>query len=162
MERILNKYVKIIAAGVFAAVISLAFTACSQAPKPAGPAWGSGAFGSNGERIYFTATSSRDASISYTDGPANIGMMGNGYLACASCHGAGGKGGKHDMGMGLEMDAKDIRWSALKDEFDAGKFALAVRNGKDPDGTLLKTDMPRWNIGDEDLADLITYLKTLP
>lgn len=66
------------------------------------------------------------------------------------------------MGMGPEMTARDIRWSALNGEFDAGKFALAVRKGQDPDGTLLKTDMPRWNIGDEDLADLITYLKTLP
>jgi mono/diheme cytochrome c family protein len=38
---------------------------------------------------------------------------------------------------------------------------LAVSEGQDPDGTQLNTDMPRWNIGDDDLADLIAYLKTL-
>ena len=65
-------------------------------------------------------------------------------------------------GYDASMDAKDIRWSVLQDEFDAEKFNLAVTKGQDPDGTQLNTDMPRWNIGDEDLADLIAYIKTLP
>ncbi len=56
----------------------------------------------------------------------------------------------------------NIRRSALQSEFDAEKFRLAVTNGQDPDGTQLNTDMPRWNIGDDDLADLSAYLKTLP
>ena len=89
-------------------------------------------------------------------------MMGGGQLTCASCHGPDGYGGKHNMGMMQTMDAKDIRWSVIQDEFDAEKFRLAVTEGLDPDGTQLNTDMPRWTIGDEDLADLITYLKTLP
>lgn len=66
------------------------------------------------------------------------------------------------MGMMQTMNAKDIRWSALQSEFDTKKFRLAVTEGQDPDGTQLKTDMPRWTIGNEDLADLISYLKTLP
>ena len=66
------------------------------------------------------------------------------------------------MGAMQTMDAKDIRWSALEGEFDADKFRLAVTKGQDPDGTQLSTDMPRWNIGDDGLADLIAYLKTLP
>jgi len=66
------------------------------------------------------------------------------------------------MGMMQSMTAKDIRWSALQSEFDAEKFRLAVTKGQDPDGTQLNTDMPRWNIGNDDLADLIAYLKTLP
>ena len=66
------------------------------------------------------------------------------------------------MGMMQVMDAKDIRWSVLQPEFDAEKFRLAVVNGQDPDGTQLKPDMPRWNISDDDLADLIAFLKTLP
>ncbi|MBN1450668.1 MAG: hypothetical protein JW963_06600, partial [Anaerolineales bacterium] len=56
----------------------------------------------------------------------------------------------------------DIHWSVLQDEFGAEKFRLAIVEGQDPDGTQLKADMPRWNIGDDDLADLIAYLKTLP
>lgn len=66
------------------------------------------------------------------------------------------------MGMMQVMDAKDIRWSALQDEFDAEKFRLAVVKGQDPDGTQLKQDMPRWNISNDDLDDLISFLKTLP
>jgi cytochrome c553 len=128
-----------------------------------GTTWGAGAFRSNGERIYFTATSERGSAITYTGGPASSGwMMGGGLLACASCHGTDGRGGVHSMGMMQTMDAKDIRWSALQGEFDAEKFRLAVTAGQDPDGTQLKPDMPRWNIGNDDLADLIAYLKTLP
>ena len=92
-------------------------------------------------------------------------MMMGGQLACVSCHGPNGQGGKHSRGMMHMMqvvDAKDIRRSVLQDEFDAEQFRLAVTKGQDPDGTQLNTDMPRWNIGNDDLADLIAYLKTLP
>ncbi|MHB8908638.1 MAG: c-type cytochrome [Syntrophales bacterium] len=124
---------------------------------------GSGVFGSNGERIYFTAASERGTAITYTVDPASrSGSMMGGKLACVSCHGADGRGGKHSMGMMQVMDAKDIRWSVLQPEFDAEKFRLAVVNGQDPDGTQLNPDMPRWNISDSDLADLIAFLKTLP
>lgn len=88
-------------------------------------------------------------------------MMGE-QLACASCHDLSGRGGKYNMGMMQEMDAKDIRWSVLNGEFDAEKFRLAVVNGEYPDGSKLNSDMPRWNISDNDLADLIVFLKTLP
>ena len=89
-------------------------------------------------------------------------MGGGDSLACASCHGTDGRGREHSMGMMQVMDAADIRWSALEGEFDPKKFRLAVVEGKDPDGTQLNTDMPRWNIGNDDLADLINFLKTLP
>lgn len=66
--------------------------------------------------------------------------------------------------MGMQtMDAHDIRWSVLKDEFDTDeKLRLAITKGQEPDGKkMLNGDMPRWEIGDEDLADLISFLKTL-
>jgi hypothetical protein len=165
-ERTMNQEIKIIVKGLLAVIVTLLLAACASRPQPAGPsgtAWGAGAFGSNGERIYFTATSERGTAITYTSGPgSNNWMMGNGQLACASCHGPNGSGGTHNMGMMRVMTAKDIRWSALQSEFDAEKFRSAVTKGQDPDGTQLNTDMPRWNIGDDDLADLIAYLKTLP
>lgn len=154
----------------------------TQTVAPNGTAQAAKTYRSNGERIYFSSTSDRGTNITYTGGTSFGGMMGNGssggmmgngngnpssgrtgggYLTCASCHGADGRGGVHTM-MGMQtMNAKDIRWSALKKEFDAEKFRLAVTKGQDPDGTQLKQDMPRWNIGKEDLADLIAYLKTL-
>jgi cytochrome c553 len=158
---------KVIIIALFAMVTTLLLTACglvNPTTSPMGTGWGDGVFDSNGERIYFTATSDRDTGITYTGGPSSNGWMmgGGGSLACASCHGPDGRGGIHSMGMMQEMDAKDIRWSTLEDEFDPEKFRLAVTEGKDPDGTQLNTDMPRWNIGNDDLADLIDYLKTLP
>lgn len=149
-------------------VIALLLAGCALSNgrmRSDGTAWGVGAFGSNGERIYFTATSERGTAITYTGGPVSNGWMmmgGGGRLACASCHGPDGRGGLHSMGMMQVMDAKDIRWSALEGEFDPEKFRLAVVEGIDPDGTQMKTDMPRWNISSNDLADLIDYLKTLP
>ncbi len=162
----MNRKNKIIVKGLFAFIVTLLLAACASRPPSvgsSGTAWGTGAFGSNGERIYFTSTSERGAAITYTSGPSSNGwMMGNGQLACASCHGPNGRGGTHSMGMMRVMTAKDIRWSALQSEFDAEKFRLALTKGQDPNGTMLNTDMPRWNIGDDDLADLIAYLKTLP
>jgi Cytochrome c len=162
----MNRKIKIIADGLLVVSFALLLTACASRPwsmGPGGTAWGTGAFSSNGEQIYFTATSDRGTEITYTSGPgSNNWMMMNGQLTCASCHGPTGRGGKHSMGMMRVMDAKDIRWSVLQPEFDAEKFRLAVTQDKDPNGTQLNTDMPRWNISDADLADLIIYLKTLP
>jgi hypothetical protein len=158
---------KFFATGWLTIFVALLLAACSTpTPQPVGSngtAWGTGAFSSNGERIYFAGTSGRGTTITYTNGPTSGGwMMGNGRMACASCHGPTGRGGAHSMGMMQTMTAKDIRWSALQNEFDAEKFRLAVTTGLDPDGTKLSLDMPRWNIGSDDLADLIAFLKTLP
>jgi Cytochrome c len=162
----MKRGIRIIANGLLAVIVTLLLAACAVRPQTAdskGTAWGTGAFRSNGERIYFTATSERGTVITYAGGPASRSwMMTGGQLACVSCHGPSGQGGKHSMTMMQTMDAKDIRWSVLQSEFDAAKFRLAVTQGQDPDGTQLKTDMPRWTIGDDDLADLIAYLKTLP
>jgi len=162
----MNREIKLISNGLLAVIVTLLLAACAsrtQSEGPSGTGWGTGVFRSNGERIYFTATSERGTGITYTGGPGSNGwMMGGGQIVCASCHGPNGRGGVHNMGMMQTMDAKDIRWSALQSEFNAEKFRLAVSEGQDPDGTQLNTDMPRWNIGDDDLADLIAYLKTLP
>jgi cytochrome c553 len=161
----MNRHKGIIIAS-FLLMTTMVLTACgfvNPTTSPVGTGWGNGVFDSNGERIYFTATSDRGTDISYSGGPSSNGwMMMNGQLACVSCHGPDGRGGVHSMGMMQEMDAKDIRWKTLEDEFDTEKFRLAVEEGKDPDGTQLSTDMPRWKMSDEDIADLIDYLKTLP
>ena len=154
---------QVMVGGFLIVLFGLLLTACAPPMQPAGTAWGTGAFASNGERIYFTSTSESGSPITYTGGPTSgRGMMMGGQLACSSCHGPSGQGGKHNMGMMQTMDAKDIRWSTLSPEFDAEKFHQAVVKGEDPDGTQLNSDMPRWNISDADLADLIVFLKTLP
>jgi len=129
-------------------------------------------YASNGERIYFTATNDQGEYISYTEGPAYGGMMG-GRLACVSCHGEDGRGGLHWMHM-QQMDAPDIRYSALindhdeggeemqMEEYDLEVFRNAVVLGQHPDGDSLSDGMPRWEMSDSDLSDLLDFLKTLP
>jgi mono/diheme cytochrome c family protein len=163
-------------------IAALLLTACVPRLAPGGQggtAWGQGAFRSNGERIYFTATSERGGRITFTGGPDVGGMMMGGTLTCASCHGPTGRGGRHIMHMQV-MDAPDIRWSALTAEageghggegdehgseaaeYDLETFRVAVVEGKHPDGELLNGDMPRWTMNEEDLNDLLNYLKSLP
>lgn len=175
----MNRKIKIIANGLLAMVVALLLVTCSSHLPPIGNQ-GTQSFRSNGERIYFTSTSDRGTNITSTgvpsggmmgnggggmmgNGRSSGGMMGNGNLTCASCHGADGRGGVHTM-MGMQtMNAPDIRWSTLQGEFDAEKFRLAVTQGQDPhDEKQLNQDMPRWNIGNDDLTDLMTYLKTFP
>ena len=129
-------------------------------------------YASNGERIYFTATSDRGDYISYTGGPAYGGMMG-GRLACVSCHGEDGRGGLHWMHM-QQMDVPNIRYSTLindhdegdeemsMEEYDLDTFRNAVVLGQHPDGDPLSIDMPRWKMGDQDLSDLFVYIQSLP
>lgn len=131
-------------------------------------------YASNGEQIYFTATDKSGQYISYTGGPGFGGMMMNSYLSCASCHGTDGRGGTHFMHMQV-MDAPPINYDALvemmqeeehdaslMDEYPLDRFREAVVDGKHPDGDKLNRDMPRWQMSDEDLADLLSFLKTLP
>jgi len=48
-----------------------------------------------------------------------------------------------------------------QDEYDFDLIRLVVVEGKHPDDEPLSTDMSRWNISNEDLAELAAYLKTL-
>lgn len=133
----------------------------------------------NGERIYFTATNEAGERIPYRGGPNFGGMMRGSYLTCAACHGLEARGGIHLMHMQV-MDAPDIRYEALSEEGDEHgseggdehadaheeytleDFRMAVVEGKHPDGEQLNRDMPRWDMSEEDLEDLLEFLKSLP
>jgi mono/diheme cytochrome c family protein len=110
-------------------------------------------------------------------------MMFMGKLACASCHGPDARGGIHRMHMHI-MNSPDIRWKVLSGEehsegeahegdashehahshegYSLDAFRMAVTEGKHPDGDLLSDEMPRWQIGNDDLKDLAEFLKSLP
>lgn len=133
----------------------------------------------NGERIYFTATKLNGELVTYRGGPDFGGMMMGAYLTCAACHGPEARGGVHFMHMQV-MDAPDIRYVSLSAEegehgesegeghadehgaYSLEDFRQAVVDGKHPDGEALSRDMPRWEISDEDLADLFEFLKSIP
>ncbi len=123
-------------------------------------------FASNGERIYYAGISDRTGPIPRVGGPMWVQMGGAG---CVACHGVSGRGGVPVM-MGTAVPA-DIRYDALvKGDYEQGKkgtpytdtlIKRAITEGLDPDGKSLHWTMPRWRMSDEDLNDLVAYLKTL-
>jgi hypothetical protein len=141
---------------------------------------------SNGERIYFTGADQEGERISYAGGPDFGGMMMGGYLTCAACHGPDAHGGRHLMHMQV-MDAPPIYGAALSghggEEHEEGEqpdpghaageghepdgymleeFGMAVVEGQHPDGEPLDQGMPRWQMEEKDLADLLAFLETIP
>lgn len=133
----------------------------------------SGSYRSNGEQIYFTATSQRGTSIT---SDLRMGMMGNRAWTCVTCHGADGRGGTVRMMMRI-FETPDIRYQTLtasghgeegEEEEEHGHepytdedIKRAITEGIEPDGKPLDWPMPRWTMSDEDLDDLLEFLKTL-
>ena len=126
-------------------------------------------FASNGERIYYTGVSERTGPLRFQGGPMWLAMHGGG---CASCHGADGKGRVPVM-MGTKLPS-DIRYSALTEEgphahgaeeahalYTGELVKRAITQGINPAGKPLDWTMPRWKMTEEDLNDLIAYLRTL-
>lgn len=131
-------------------------------------------FTSNGQQIYFTATDQSGNPISYTGGPGFGGMMMGSYLTCAACHGNDGHGGTHYIGM-QTIDTPPIYYDALvkmkqgnsggtpqPGGYTVDDLRGEVVGGHDIDGSSLDQNMPRWQMNDKDLADLLAFLKTLP
>lgn len=146
---------------------------CRSRPSPPGPAAAPPRqapppqrFTSNGEQIYYTATSRYDDTITFTDGPMWLRMHGG---SCVNCHGPAGRGGIQVMM--TNQVAPDIRYSTLTKPMkhdsemepaytDAG-IRRAITQGLDSSGKPLDPAMPRWHMPDRDLNDLIAYLKEL-
>jgi cytochrome c oxidase subunit II len=119
------------------------------------------AYATNGERIYFTGVSARTGPIPFTGGPAWM-FAGAG---CVACHGADGAGGMPIQG--VSPVPPDIRYGALTGEghdhppFTDATIERAITQGLDPAGRPLSEDMPRFEMTEADLEDLIEYLKVL-
>ena len=127
---------------------------------------------SNGERIYFTAESASGQPITYT---GSIRMMH--AISCANCHGPEGEGGRVNMMMSY-FDSPNITWHVLtqeeEHEEEAGQgeheehppytevtLKRAITEGVDPAGDRLDDEMPRWRMSEQNLDDLVEFIKTL-
>ncbi len=132
-----------------------------------------GSFESNGERIYFTATSSSGQPIGSSGG---VQMMRQG-AACADCHGPQGRGGRVTMMM-RSFKAPDITWDNLTEEehneektgeeehgehppYTEETLRRANTRGIDPAGEPLDELMPQWRMSETDLDDLVEFIMTL-
>ncbi len=134
----------------------------------AGGTYDKGSYASNGERIYYLGIDSDGQRIRFRGGPHWLRMMGG---SCVNCHGPNGKGGLPVM-MGTHLPG-DIQYSALVsgehhgDEESEGEaytdedIRRAIREGIEPSGERMDRTMPRWDIPDEDMNDLLEYLKEL-
>ena len=121
---------------------------------------------SNGQMIYFTGRNQQGERIPFDGAPRWLYMHGG---SCASCHGPDGRGGAPVM-MGTEIPG-DIRYSHLtEEEHEEGEehppytdelIKRAITLGLNPAGEPLDPTMPRWRMSDQDLDDVIQYLKTL-
>lgn len=120
----------------------------------------------NGERIFKTGYNIDGERIAFDAGAPWLQMLGGG---CAACHGADGTGRRWMM-MSIQT-APDIRYSHLTEDehaedeahppYDDVLLARAIREGLNPAEGALNWPMPRWDLTDLDMADLIEYLKTL-
>ncbi len=130
-----------------------------------------GRFASAGQRIYHTGLDENGDPIPRSMAGSRVWggrMMLN--AACVDCHREDGRGGTLGMMMrGIEVP--DIRYSALTSPHSEGDetepawtrddIVRAIRDGVEPDGKSLQAPMPRWDMTDAQVRDVIDYLKEL-
>ncbi len=131
------------------------------------PAADLGRYSSAGERIYYTGVGEDGLPIPRT-GSFGMGMMSG--TACVDCHGEDGRGGRVTMMMG-SFESPDIRYETLtsphteRGETEPGwsdaDIARAIRDGVEPSGDRLRAPMPRWDMTDSEIDEIIAYLKEL-
>jgi len=87
-------------------------------------------------------------------------------LACATCHGQGGRGGTVQIMM-QAYEVPNITWPVLtsttddRSAYNEVTAKRAITEGLDADGGQLEYPMPRWQMSDSNLNDLVGFIKTL-
>jgi cytochrome c oxidase subunit II len=115
----------------------------------------------NGLKIYFTGTTTSGNTIV----SRGFSMMGRNY-ACADCHGTQGQGGRVTLMM-QQVDVPAVTWPELRRNraehfpYTEATVKRAITEGINPAGKPLDRFMPRWEMPDRDLDDLIAFMKTL-
>jgi ABC-type branched-subunit amino acid transport system substrate-binding protein len=90
-------------------------------------------------------------------------------LPCINCHGADGRGAEDYVGIAplninwYALAASGVHEHAVRTHrpFDDFTLARAIVLGVDPDGKVMEKAMPRYDMVQEDIQDLIAYLKVL-
>ncbi len=155
-------------AGVVLVVCVALFFGASVVTRSSSEVAPSDQYASNGQLIYFTGRNQRGERIPFEGGPMWLSnwlyMRGGG---CATCHGADGRG---TVMMGTEVPS-DIRYHHLIEEgHEEGEehppytdelIKEAITMGLNPAGEPLDLTMPRWHMSNQDVEDVLEFLKTL-
>jgi ABC-type branched-subunit amino acid transport system substrate-binding protein len=121
-----------------------------------------------GKQIYVRGSSRSGKEITCFLGDAATEMPATAML-CSGCHGLDGRGNPEGG-----VVPSDITWQALTKSYGVAHaggrkhppytdraLGLAITKGLDPGGNRLQDTMPRYWMSQEDLADLVAYIKRL-
>jgi len=121
-----------------------------------------------GKRIYLSGRSASGQEVKALIGEESLELPAT-LMPCANCHGADGRG-RPEGG----LDPGDITWESLTKPYGHthvsgrthpaytdGLLGRALLDGYDPAQNRLLAAMPRYRLSQDDLADLISYLKRL-
>ncbi len=121
-----------------------------------------------GQQIYLTGESPSNHEIAAFLNAAQMEVPGS-LFACVRCHGNDGRG-KTEGG----VTSSDIRWSVLTKPYggrhpsgrqyppyNESHIKRAIMLGTDSKGTELHETMPRFRLSQQDMEDLLAYLKRL-
>ena len=115
----------------------------------------------NGGAIYEKGTDLSGRMIPVSGGPDWYATEGGG---CAVCHGHDGRGGRGgEKVRGLAVTPPDIRRSVDGPVMDMSveTFTGLVKWGERPGGRALSNEMPRFDVPERDMADLMAYIRRL-
>lgn len=122
----------------------------------------------NGRQIYYEGTSARGGTINAVVG-SEATVLPAAALPCVNCHGYDGLG-RPEGG----VVPANVRWSHLTKNyghvhedgrrhgaFDEDSLVRLIVAGVDPSGNQLDKSMPAYQMSDDDMSDLLAYLRVL-
>jgi ABC-type branched-subunit amino acid transport system substrate-binding protein len=153
-------------AGVISFVLLVLFCGLSVQSTTLTNEWGLTPEERRGKALYLRGESSSGKEITAMVGELDVPAS---TLTCAGCHGLRGEG-KTEGG----VTAGNLTWSNLvkpyghthpsgrkHGPFNEKLFSRSLVHGLDPAGNKLAVAMPHYELTDQDLADLIAYLKRI-
>ncbi len=114
-----------------------------------------------GQHIYQTGLDAQGRTIARSTIPVSEGALMMGGGGCASCHGANGQGSVVSMMMGY-IEAPPITYSTLTNEgYTDNTIYRAIRYGINEENKNMNPAMPRWQLTDTEVKEVVAYLKEL-